>query len=202
MTATWLGRWALPGLLLVTLRADPVAAQWDVGLGLGVSNTRQNAISMGGTVNAWNVHLPMTTLPITVRLYADAELAIRDFKEGLYYDDPTDPDDRRYQIADNDGAGTPQWPNENDLWQLRGWDIHTGLYGTVQWCPTLYFGCPYLSFLSVGGGGSYNGLDHSLDGDFLNLVVLRLSSRCELDIEFLDFPGRWRARLALDFWRF
>ena len=192
----------------LTFSFRDAAAQIDVGLGFAFANTEQNAVALGGTVTIWPGSLLFNPqeedgwewFPIggTLRLIADAELGVRDFKEHFGWEEP-----ERHQILDDrTSPAAPAWPNENDLWQMRGWEVHAAAYGTLY--------LTQFPFIHLGVGKAYNGLDRTSALSFIGIAYL--APYTELQIEFLDrdqskdipvpdFGGRWRARLVLDFWR-
>ena len=159
------------------------SAQWEAGLGLGVANTHQNAVALVGTLARNGPTL--ASVRFALRGFADAELAVPDFKAGLGYSA-----DRQNVV---DGGNDPQRPEGNTLWQARGWDTHAALYATVGWWR-----------VHAGGGYAYNGLDGTWGPAVV--VAVYVTARTEVDVEFLDPPGssatdrRWRLRLSIGFW--
>lgn len=176
--------WCAVVLLLAC--STPLHAQardrFEVGLGIGVADTDQNAIAGVGTVT-WNAAPWLGG--IAFRAFLDSEFGMPDFKDGLHYDEASD---RQYIV---DEAGVPQDPHEQDLWQSAGWDAHVALYMTIQPVPRVH----------VGGGFAYNGLDSK--GGLAGLLYLYATQRTELGIEWLTFEGsNWRFRITFGFWRF
>jgi hypothetical protein len=161
---------------------DAVAAQWEAGLGLGVANTKQNAVALAGTLT-WNASVP-GLYAAAIRGFVDAELAVPDFKEGLDYTSD------RYNIQDVNGV--LQRPKDDELWQARGWDVHTAVYLTGGWWR-----------LHGGWGLAYNGLDRTWGDAWV--VVVYLTRRTEIDVEILHPTAstgrRWRFRLSMGLWR-
>ncbi len=176
------------------LAPGPLAAQWEVGIGMGVADTRQNAVALAGTITwnpAWSVPIPVGggggPVRFALRGFTDAELAVPDFKAGLGYEEP----DREWIVETV--SGVRQRPEGDELWQARGFDAHFALYATAGWWR-----------IWGGFGGAYNGLDGTTD--WAAVAIVYVTNSTEVDVEVL--PGlapealRWRLRLSIGFWRF
>lgn len=178
--------WAM-GLtaLLAASAPEGVACQFEVGLGLALADTDQNAFGMVSTIT-WNI-----TSTVALRGFADAEVAVPDFKQGLGYDEVTD---RAYIVDLTDPQRARQRPEGDDLWEKSHWDAHLALYATYRAIPRVH----------IGPGLAYNGLDRT--GTVSASVFFYATQRTGIGVELLDAfsisSSRWRLRVSLGFWRF
>jgi hypothetical protein len=184
-------------LLLAGFAAVPLSAQpkkLELGLGVGMANTDQNATALGGTLtwNAWTGTAGGFPVTLSLRGILDAEAGVHDFKAHLDYYGADNAWADSVWIADNDGLGTKQRPEGDDLWQPAGWDFHGALYGTVR-----------VDRIFLGGGFASNGLDATNDWSWL--LGGYVTERTELDLELLptgqNGKGRWRFRFSFGFWQ-
>lgn len=153
----------------------PAHAQVEVALGFNIAETRTNAIGLGTTLS-WK---PFSR--IFLRGILDAEMGIPDFKEGLRYRET----DREFIVDEQD---VPHNPRGDELWQSQGWNMHASAYVTGK-----------VWRISLGPGLAYNGHDGSPTSGFAFLLVGDLTSRSEIDVEFLQ-GGSWRLRVAIQVW--